>query len=317
MPNFKNDSVVSITDNTNTPAVKGESSTLQGVGVYGRSTYQSGVHGESQQANGVLGFSSSDGHAGVAGANDEGNGNGVYGRSAKSDGVIGITTGDGKAGVAGVCDTGNGNGVYGRSNTANGVVGSSSSDVHAGVAGVNDNSAGIGIYGKGGRLAGLFDGEVAITGRLDVSKSTITCFDLTIANADCAEDFEIETTELVEPGTVMVLGEGGKLFPSLSAFDKRVVGVISGAGKYKPGIVLDKHKGEGNRLPVALLGKVYCKADAQYAAIMVGDLLTTSPTPGHAMKASADQKAFGSIIGKALRALPSGNGLIPILVSLQ
>ena len=109
----------------------------------------------------------------------KGNGNGIYGRSAKSDGVIGITTGDGKAGVAGVCDTGNGNGVYGRSKTANGVVGYSSSDVHAGVAGANDNNAGVGIYGKGGRLAGLFEGNVEVTG------------DIRLANADCAEDFDV------------------------------------------------------------------------------------------------------------------------------
>jgi hypothetical protein len=49
----------------------------------------------------------------------------------------------------------------------------------------------------------------------------------------------------------------------------------------------------------------------------VGDLLTTSSTPGHAMKASESQKAFGSIIGKALRGLREGQGLIPILIALQ
>jgi hypothetical protein len=202
MPNFQNDPVVSVTDDTNTPAVQGVSSMRKGIGISGRSTHAAGVLGESaefngvlgvttanghagvagvcdtskgngvygrsKQANGVIGFSSSDGSAGVAGANDEGNGNGVYGRSAKSDGVAGVTTGDGKAGVAGVCETGNGNGVYGRSKGANGVVGSSSSDVHAGVAGVNDNSAGVGIYGKGGRLAGLFEGKVEITESLIV-----------------------------------------------------------------------------------------------------------------------------------------------------
>jgi len=68
---------------------------------------------------------------------------------------------------------------------------------------------------------------------------------------------------------------------------------------------------------VALVGKVYCKADAQYSPIGVGDLLTTSETPGHAMKAVEPAKAFGSIIGKALRTLQAGKGLIPILVALQ
>jgi len=93
--------------------------------------------------------------------------------------------------------------------------------------------------------------------------------------------------------------------------------VVSGAGSYKPGIVLDKQQTEGNRQPIALLGKVYCKVDANYAAIGIGDLLTTSPTPGHAMKADDPAQAFGAVIGKALRPLKEGQGLIPVLIALQ
>jgi hypothetical protein len=70
-------------------------------------------------------------------------------------------------------------------------------------------------------------------------------------------------------------------------------------------------------MPVALVGKVYCKVDAHYASIEVGDLLTTSDTPGHAMKATDPLKAFGSVIGKALRPLEAGQGLVPILIALQ
>ena len=64
------------------------------------------------------------------------------------------------------------------------------------------------------------------------------------------------------------------------------------------------------------MGKVCCKADAQFGPIEVGDLLTTSPTPGHAMKASDPAKAFGAVIGKALGSLKAGTGLIPIIVAL-
>jgi len=96
-----------------------------------------------------------------------------------------------------------------------------------------------------------------------------------------------------------------------------VAGVISGAGDCKPAIVLDKQPSHANRSPLALLGKVFCKVDARYGSIEVGDLLTTSETPGHAMKATDPLKAFGSIIGKALRPLRDGQGLIPILVALQ
>lgn len=144
-----------------------------------------------------------------------------------------------------------------------------------------------------------------------------TTGDIRLANADCAEDFDICDGERVDPGTVMVLGDGGKLQCSQTAYDKRVAGVISGAGDYKPGIVLDKQQSQHGRKPVALLGKVFCKVDAQYGAIETGDLLTTAPTPGHAMKAVDPLKAFGAVIGKALRPLAEGQGLIPILIALQ
>jgi hypothetical protein len=104
---------------------------------------------------------------------------------------------------------------------------------------------------------------------------------------------------------------------SEQAYDKRVAGVVSGAGDLRPGIILGRQQSPAKRRPIALLGKVCCKVDAQYAAIEVGDLLTSSPTPGHAMKAVDPQKAFGAAIGKALRPLEKGMGLIPILIALQ
>lgn len=137
-----------------------------------------------------------------------------------------------------------------------------------------------------------------------------------MGNADCAEDFDIEEDQ-IEPGSVMVIDSECKLRQSHIPYDKRVAGVISGAGDCRPGIVLGKNGSEGSRKPLALLGKVFCRVDARYASIQVGDLLTTSQTIGHAMKAQDPVKAFGSIIGKALGPLKTGKGLIPILVALQ
>jgi hypothetical protein len=191
-----------------------------------------------------------------------------------------------------------------------------------GVFGTSDNPNGVGIYGRGASLAAKFDGrvevagDIGVTGGIAVSDIDVTG-DIRLANADCAEDFDIAGLEKVEPGTVMVIESEGTLYPSNIAYDKRVAGVISGAGKYKPGIVLDKQESSNYRMPIALMGKVYCKVDASYGAIEVGDLLTTSPTPGHAMKADDPIKAFGSVIGKALRPIASGEGLIPILIALQ
>jgi hypothetical protein len=140
--------------------------------------------------------------------------------------------------------------------------------------------------------------------------------DIKLLAGDCAEDFDVSEVEAAVPGTVMVIDQEGTLKPSEQPYDKRVAGVISGAGGYKPGIIFDKQQSEAERIPVSLMGKVACRVDAQYSPIEVGDLLTTSPTLGHAMKAEDHSRAFGATIGKALRPLRAGKGVVPTLIAL-
>ena len=172
-------------------------------------------------------------------------------------------------------------------------------------------------------LAGFLAGNIPLlTLRADTTKingNVEVQGDVILASgaADCSEEFDVMNKESVDQGTVMVINEDGKLEPSQKAYDRCVAGVISGAGQYRPGIVLDKQPTKDNRLPIALVGKVCCKVDAQYGEINVGDLLTTSDTAGYAMKVSDHSKALGSIIGKALRHLTNGKGIIPILIALQ
>jgi hypothetical protein len=141
--------------------------------------------------------------------------------------------------------------------------------------------------------------------------------DVVLQNADCAEDFEVQDHRDIEPGVVLSLSEDGPLALSTVAYDRKVAGVISGAGGLRPGIVLGRSASATNPWPIALSGKVFCKVDAECSPIAVGDLLTTSPTPGHAMAARDHERAFGAVIGKALASLPSGRGLLPVLVALQ
>ena len=141
--------------------------------------------------------------------------------------------------------------------------------------------------------------------------------DIVLANADCAEDFDVAELAEAEPGTVMVVGEDGALERSCAPYDKRVAGVIAGAGECRPAIVLGRERDGAGRRAISLVGKVFCKVDASYTPIGVGDLLTTSATPGHAMKAADPGRAFGSVLGKALRPLADGAGLIPALIALQ
>jgi hypothetical protein len=223
-----------------------------------------------------------------------GAGPGVHGSSITGNGVEGIVGPDGNAtGVAGV-NTGAGTGVYGSSVSGNAVAGTS----------------------KTGN-AGSFNGHVQVNGDQAVTGTLTVTADIVLTGADCAEEFEVTDTAETEPGTVMVLDQHGALQSSQHAYDKRVAGVISGAGAYRPGLILDRQESSETRVPVALVGKVYCKVDANYAPVEIGDMLTTSPTRGHAMKAVDAAKSFGAVIGKALRPMSAGEGLIPVLVALQ
>jgi hypothetical protein len=141
--------------------------------------------------------------------------------------------------------------------------------------------------------------------------------DIILQNADVAEDFDVGDPEAIEPGTVVVIGDDSKLRSSRQSYDKRVAGVVTGTGSSGPGIILGRHPSSQSRVPVALIGSVHCRVDATTAPIMIGDLLTTSATPGHAMKAADDARAHGAVLGKALQCQPEGTGTIPILVALQ
>jgi len=125
----------------------------------------------------------------------------------------------------------------------------------------------------------------------------------------------------IEAGTVVSIDaeNPGKLRVATSAYDTTVAGIVSGAGGVSTGMVM-AHEGTlaDGAHPVALSGRVYCKADASLGAIRPGDLLTTSDTPGHAMKVVDRDRANGAILGKAMTSLAAGEkGLVLVLVSLQ
>jgi len=303
------------------PGVQGTSNTNDGGGF--RSTTAFGVFAASVSAAGLRAVSEtgrgmeaqakggtaeglvaqSEGGAGALGISNTGDG--VVGKTVSGIGVFAVSVN--AVGLRAVSENARALEATAKKGTGEGVV--AQSDGGDGVFGIS--GTGIGVHGKGGKLAGLFEGDVKVEGNVDVTG------DVRFSNADCAEDFDIEGLEFAEPGTVMVLNDAGELAASAQAYDKRVAGVVSGAGTYKPGIVLDRRATGIGRQPIGLLGKVFCKVDAQFRPITVGDLLTTSPTPGHAMATSDPFRSFGAVIGKALGPLAEGQGIIPILIALQ
>jgi hypothetical protein len=135
--------------------------------------------------------------------------------------------------------------------------------------------------------------------------------------ADVAEPFVMP--EAIAKGSVMVIDDAhpGQLKLSTEAYDTRVAGIVSGANGINPGIALHQEGALTGGKNVALSGRVYVQADASSGAIKPGDLLTTSDSPGHAMKVTDHVKAQGAVLGKAMSALQDGKGMVLVLVTLQ
>lgn len=276
-------------------AVMGATNGANGVGVYGLSygTAGRGVYAEATGATGVA----------------------VYAESANSKAVDALTSSsstDPWAPCVYGRNEGAGDGVYGWSQNRHGTVGvtSSTNSAHAGVWAKN-NGAGPGILAEGGSggYAGVFNGwiqtdVVEITGGSDLSER----FDITAGGGAS------------KPGMAVCIDPDnpGNLVVSNKPYDRTVAGIISGAGGVAPGMLMGQQGSQADgAVAVALTGRVYCWADASDGPIQPGDLLTTSNTPGHAMKVTDHSNAHGAILGKAMTSLAQGKGLVLVLVTLQ
>jgi hypothetical protein len=253
--------------------------TSKGTGVYGVSEEWVGVFGQSTSYVGVQGESAT--NTGVYGVSEKWFG--VYGVSEEHDAIRGVTKGPGKAGIVGVSEAGG-----------------------IGVFGVGKNG-GTGVYGRseGDNFAVYADGKM---GGKEVH---------ILGGADLAE--WVQVSEPVEPGVVVVIDAAspGMLKPSSTPYDAKVAGIVSGAGGVQPGLTLQQEGVLDGNTQVAIAGRVYVYATAADGAIAPGDLLTTSSVPGHAMKATDRDRSYGAVIGKAMTALHSGEGLVLVLVNLQ
>lgn len=286
---------------------------------------------------------------------NRGTGNGIYVSSASDDGVYvsnagkygihiqsaaehGIyATGGPDSGDYGCFCVGN-SGVYGRgtdtSNTNYGGYFEASGSTGIGVYACATNTwdytnyggwfkalghHGWGIYAYGKEYAGYFAGDVRVNGNLKIYSSDGATKVVELGTGlDYAEGFDVsEIVETIKPGCVLIIDpeSPGKLTLSRTAYDTKVAGIVAGAKDLDSGVRLGVGKFDHD---VALAGRVYCNLDAIEAGVEPGDLLTTSTTPGYAMKAENYQRAQGAILGKAMERLEKGKkGQILVLVTLQ
>lgn len=266
----------------------------------------------------------------------EGDGTETVALTAGGSGVLQLRQGDGSVGATLTANNGTGGGsvtINRNDGTFAGQITVSSSAGFLGLAnnvGVN-KFVGVGANGDGGAALYLADAagansivleaqngseaRVSVAGTVSARVIEIT------GGSDLSEKFDISGGEAaIEPGMLVCIDpeNPGRLVASTRSYDRTVAGVISGAGGVLPGMLMGQRGSVADgKHPVALTGRVYAWMDAGHGAIQPGDLLTTSSTPGHGMKAEEAARSHGAIIGKAMTGLKTGKGLVLVLVSLQ
>lgn len=171
------------------------------------------------------------------------------------------------------------------------------------------------LYNAAGDATIELDAEFNGNGRVITQELQIT------GGADLSEQFDIgDDTNDIAPGTVVCIDpkRPGKLNICPSAYDRKIAGIVSGAGGVRTGMLMGQvGTSADGKYPVALTGRVFVRADISNGTIEPGDLLTSSTKLGHAMKVTDHQKAQGAILGKAMTAIDKETGLVLVLVSLQ
>ena len=264
-----------------------ESKSTDGIGVKGYASADSGwtygVYGETK--------SSDDGAAGVIGWADASSG--------KTYGVHGVTdSGDTDAAA-----------IYGETSTA-------------ASGGRFESDSGTAVYLKSdsgdiiqGYNAGQLVFKVSNEGNVYADGQYLS------PAADFAEMLPGE--EDMEPGDVLAVGPDGKVVRAGAGGVAAIIGVYSTKPAFIGGASLEGG-GEG-LVPVAVVGVVPVKVTAENGPIRPNDLLTLSRTPGYAAKAvplfvldsGEGVYAGGTILGRALEGLESGEGVIRVLLQLR
>ena len=245
-----------------------------------------------------------------------GTGLGVYGESQNSTGVVGRSTSG--RGVEGYTQANDQYGVYGKNESSQGGIG---------VVGYAPNGTGVGVLGEGPGFGVYAKGDLRVDG-YSIFSGGKSGYVVEVAQND--DVVPLETGDLVAISGVgpAVMGE----IPVIQVRRARaeqagaIVGIVDKHFSPAPegtdpsalskSAIDDAAIGPGEHLTIVTLGAYKAiRVDASYGAIAPGDRLVASPHPGYAMR--ADAPLPGTIVGKALGALPSGTGAIPVIVTLQ
>ncbi len=329
--------------------VFGENTSTSGVsyGVHGRSQSDSGsaVFGDNTSLSttgpgyGVRGRSAAKDGRGVLGEATDALGlnAGVEGTTASANGigVLGNVVGTGAVGVFGdaTSSTGGNVGVFGRSNSTSGYGVYATSQYVALYAESPGNNV-VSIQGQStvngsavllveaqagtGVNIATFRSNGANRARIDNNGKGFFNGGTQTSGADWAESVAVDRpVAQFEPGDVIVIDRKAARGFALSAGAQSTL--VAGVYSTKPGVlarpgdVANSDDWQQREIPLAIVGIVPTKVTDENGAIEPGDLLVSSSTPGHAMKAPADPRP-GTVLGKALDVHASGRGRIEVLL---
>ncbi|MBI3950448.1 MAG: hypothetical protein HY314_08350 [Acidobacteria bacterium] len=226
---------------------------------------------------------------------------GVRGESSSSGvGTGGVVGSGGNFGVLGITDSDNGRGV---------------------VAEATGSGVGVSARSFSGRILEALSGNgFDVEFRVENNGNVFADGAFNPGGADFAEVMEVgDTTQTYEAGDVLVIDPNRNrcVAKATEAYSTLVARIYS----TKPGVLSREEDPEGdlksNQIPMAVVGIVPTKVSAENGQIRRGDLLVTSSRPGYAMKGTDRSQMLGAIVGKALEPLPSGAGMIKVLVTLQ
>ena len=184
-----------------------------------------------------------------------------------------------------------------------------------------NGNVGIGTTEPGAKLD--VDGSINVSGALHANDMHLH---------DIAEPFEMTDIEDIEQGDVVIIDPDNPrhLKKSTEPFDGKVAGVISSLDQ--AGYVVGRRADGTNDKPLALAGRVLAKVSGENGPIEIGDLMTTSSTPGHLMRYSdveisdardkrelmallgEDRNRRKAVVGKALEGFGAGCGEIMVLL---
>lgn len=271
-------------------AVWGITSSISAAGVIGDNTFGEAVVGRNRGGNGV---------GAVVGRNDDA-GYGVRGFNTKNGiGVLGQTGISGGTGVAGRFEQVNGASAGNQLESAGNGTG-----VALHVSNTNAAATDLAIFRKGAANVARIDS----TGKGFFNNGT------QVGGADVAELIP-HVGRMPVAGDVVMIDVDNPMHYRVAdeANSTAVAGVIA----TKPGVLMNAGVEDAGDAPaLALVGRVPVKVTDEAGSIRVGDLLVSSSTPGHAMKAP-NHPAPGTIVGKALQPHGSGSGTVEMLVMLR